>query len=424
MINQESCWDSTEAKNVESYLSSKLFLYLLKDASIPIEGIISLMGVDEREVELLKRIHFLLSEEVNDLIYSLDSILRNLSHSTRVDIFESKGVIKGRIDWNLTYKRRYQQGFDDPSQFICRSSSKMYNLPENQLLKFILNEVEKISHEEKIFHKILQKDVVKNNEKWENQLNKRFKKVKNALEKNVYLKHITLPKNINSKTLLRTYNHRNKHYQHVAKCYKLYEDIFLADNRAVLKELIEKQLLRPSEPEKMFELFVLFNIMDSLDDKNLKIRIIKPKNYDEYHFVASYNEQNKNIYIYYQRLTDDFDDASQYKNIFKYYELRKSLRRPDIMIMVESPDEEPEFYIVEVKLTNNDSYIADSIYKVLGYIYDFENILNKQPKAILIVWDNIKEIRSFDISEALENPIAILNHNNLGLINELVFNQD
>ena len=94
MMNLESCLDSSETKIVEEYLSSKLFLYLLKDASIPIEGIISLLGIDEKEIEILKRIHFLLSKEVNDLIDSLNSIMRNLSHSTRVDIFShNSGII-------------------------------------------------------------------------------------------------------------------------------------------------------------------------------------------------------------------------------------------------------------------------------------------------------------------------------------------
>ena len=34
---------------------------------------------------------------------------------------------------------------NDPSLFICKPASKMYDLPENQLLKFILNEIVNIS---------------------------------------------------------------------------------------------------------------------------------------------------------------------------------------------------------------------------------------------------------------------------------------
>jgi len=299
----------------------------------------------------------------------------------------------------------------------------MYNLPENQLLKFILTEIENLSQEKKFIQQILQEELNKDNQGyWQNQINKRVISVKNAL-KHVYMQDIKVPKRINSKTVIRTYNHRNKHYESVAKCYKLYQKIFLDNNRKVLTNLIQTQQLKPSKPEKMYELFVLFKILDSFDDKTLKIRLIKPKNYDDYNFVSSVKENNKSIYIYYQRLTMEFDEESKYKDIFKYYDLKKSLRRPDIMIMVESPTEKPEYYLVEIKLTKDDHYIADSIYKTLGYISDFEKILLNEPKALLIVWDNIKEIKSDDLPETLQNPIVMLNHNNLDLIKELILKQ-
>ena len=54
-------------------------------------------------------------------------------------------MVKGRIDWGLTIKERYSRGFNDPTLFICKPASKMYDLPENQLLKFILNKIQNFS---------------------------------------------------------------------------------------------------------------------------------------------------------------------------------------------------------------------------------------------------------------------------------------
>jgi hypothetical protein len=48
--------------------------------------------------------------------------------------------------------------------------------------------------------------------------------------------------------------------------------------------------------------------------------------------------------------------------------------------------------LIEVKLTHDPQYIADSIYKVLGYLADFGPVLDWQngpPVAILLVWDGI-----------------------------------
>jgi hypothetical protein len=44
---------------------------------------------------------------------------------------------------------------------------------------------------------------------------------------------------------------------------------------------------------------------------------------------------------------------------------------------------------VEVKRTRDPQYIADSIYKVLGYLADFEGVFAGQegPRALLLLWD-------------------------------------
>lgn len=45
--------------------------------------------------------------------------------------------------------------------------------------------------------------------------------------------------------------------------------------------------------------------------------------------------------------------------------------------------------LVEVKRSSDKDYISDSVYKVLGYLADFEEEFQKdqKPKAVLVVWD-------------------------------------
>lgn len=90
-----------------------------------------------------------------------------------------------------------------------------------------------------------------------------------------------------------------------------------------------------------------------------------------------------------------------------------SLRRPDVIIETDS-----KYLLVEVKRTNNMNYIVDSIYKVFGYLSDFEKQFEpfQKPKAILVVWKQIKHVEKSD------HEVIILSHTNIGDIKEIVAN--
>lgn len=70
--------------------------------------------------------------------------------------------------------------------------------------------------------------------------------------------------------------------------------------------------------------------------------------------------------------------------------------------------EQNKFLIIEVKRTKDKKYIVDSVYKVLGYIADFEEHFDpkQKPKGVLVVWD-IKRLRK------TEQDITILAHNEI-----------
>jgi hypothetical protein len=58
---------------------------------------------------------------------------------------------------------------------------------------------------------------------------------------------------------------------------------------------------------------------------------------------------------------------------------------------------------VEVKRTRDPQYIADSIYKVLGYLADFEAVFAGQegPRALLLLWEGPGACLSRPAPEAL-----------------------
>lgn len=83
-----------------------------------------------------------------------------------------------------------------------------------------------------------------------------------------------------------------------------------------------------------------------------------------------------------------------------------SLRRPDILLEFDS--DRCDFKLLEIKRTEDRRYIVESVYKVFGYLKDFENCftLEEMPHAMLVVWEGV---------EGGENPndvVVVLNRRN------------
>jgi hypothetical protein len=398
-------------KSVLDFLKPYLLKILSSESAPNIEDSIEkITGLNSSELQLIKKIHFLLSSEVRELIAILPYLMRNLSHSTEKETVECRGMVKGRIDWGLTIKERYSRGFNDPTLFICKPASKMYDLPENQLLKFILNKIQDFS-ENIDFINIPEEDVFEESQmKYYSSIifDKYFASKKTL--KHVQFQYIKDVKFIKAKNLQRTRNHRNKHYRTVVNCYNLYQDLFILNDQKTLRKLVEKQLLEPLNNDKLYELYVLFKIIEKLEslDGSVSIGLVKPgKKANNY--IAQYKSAEKTINVYYQKMPGGCWKNSEYKEIFDSYNLGVSLRRPDIILEFE---EDHSYRLVEVKRSSRKEYISDSVYKVIGYINDFKKCYpDKNPlDGVLVVWGGIK-IEKWN--RAIQNQILILSNSDL-----------
>lgn len=68
-------------------------------------------------------------------------LLPQLSRTIQPQRVQMHGRVRGRIDWEGTYKARYSEECN-PTIFVCRQSGRRYDRPENQLLKYLLRRVQ------------------------------------------------------------------------------------------------------------------------------------------------------------------------------------------------------------------------------------------------------------------------------------------
>ena len=218
-----------------------------------------------------------------------------------------------------------------------------------------------------------------------------------------------MPRLIKPKALQKAYRHRNQSYDQVAGCYELYEKLFISNDQEVLRQLVESQIFEPLNNDKLFEIYVLIKILNLLEKYpgELEFGLLRPGT----NYTARYISNNLEICIFYQKMPSRFFDCSKNKEIFEFYDPNVSLRRPDIMLKFKREDE--TFYrIVEVKRTNDRGYIVDSVYKVLGYLNDFEECIKptSNPQGVLAIWDGANMT---DMENALKQPLFILQDKNM-----------
>lgn len=406
-FSKDGCWNKKDRKAVIDHIKPSLYRYFFREALHNLEVALKELNLSEADLNYLKTVHFLLSPQVKSLIKELPKLVRNLSHSTHKEVVEYRGIVRGRIDWNLTLKERYSQGFNDPSLFICQPTIKMYDLPENQLLKFILWKIRSLTEaiELSIPEKLIEP------EEWQSWMDKiiaQYFKIKN-ISKNVYFQQISTPSHIKPKMIYKAYRNRNNAYDNVAECYELYEKLFITNDQEVLRELIEKQIFEPLNNDKLFEIYVLIKLLDVLDSSEgiLELGLFKPGQ----NYTARYASGDLEICVLYQKMPFKFMEYSKNKDIFEYYDPNVSLRRPDIILKISKGNK--KFYrLIEVKRTKDRNYIVDSVYKVLGYLNDFEWCFKKtnNPQGVLVIWDgaNMK-----NMDKALEQPVFILQDKNM-----------
>ena len=363
-----------------------------------------LFEMDDDDLRTLKTVHFLLSDEVRDLIQILPYLLRNLSHSTQKKKEEFNGIVRGRIDWNATLKTRYSKGFNDPSLFVCSPPSKFYDLEENQLLKFVLKKILSLKNNYLDFVDYTKNDEdtpfdidnLSNENNWYEIVGNNYKMAKKTLRK-VYFDDISDVKVIKVKHIRKAFKNRNVLYHRVAKAFMLYEDLFINENIELLKELVEHRLIRATNPNKLYEIYIFYSIVKMLPSPELRL-LHGGNDYS----TCDVLEDGTKVTVHYQYLPKPLQKVSQYAEILRNYSIQWAYRAPDIILEFEK-DGKITYRIIEVKNSSSTNYVRDSVYKVMGYYKDFERILYNSDATfcdncpvVLVTWGGIRIKKDYD----------------------------
>lgn len=390
-------------KEVEEFLQ----LYLFKgNISLNDNEIENLFELSHDDLIILKSVHFLLSDEVRDLIRILPQLVRNLSHSTRKEREIMRGNIRGRIDWGQTLKERMSEGFDDKSLFVCSPPSKYYDLEENQLLKFILKRIIylKRNYVNFIQPQNFNLEKIDENKDWYTIVNDNYQ-ISSKILRKVYFNDIS-DAEIKSKHLRRCLKNRNIHYHKAARAYQLYESLFISNDKEALQDLLNRRIIKTADGDKLYEIYVFFNLVKSLPVEKHKL-LFSTNDYSTGCLIGDVK-----ITVHYQKTPSKLKEISEYLQILENYEIYGKTRAPDVILEFEKNGE--TFYrLVEVKNSSSTDYVRSSIYKVMGYYKDFKKIcavenfdFTQKYPVVLVTWGGISLKKDYN---PFDDDIIILN---------------
>lgn len=388
------CWTYNTHKEIAEYANGLLWRFVLSNAKhIKTHNInFDLNGISKNDIEFLSSIHFILSDEIQIFIKTLiPKIINKMSKQIKSNKAIERNIIKGVIHWGETYKARSILN-GDSSIFIYSSPSTNYNIDDNRLFIFILNKIDKISKS-----LITNEEIEKSNysekakkEKWKERVIDIYHRV-SSIKGLPFYSHINPYPNISKQDIERLRKSRYSYYRDLANTLTCYLNYSL-NKFEFLQTKLKVNLLEPLNSDVLYELAVTFKVMSILDSNGWK-EISKNLIKKDKEYLSYYKKNDCTIKIYTQQLPHKFTDISLYANLLNEYQMTKSLRRPDIILEIEKSSEQ-YFLILEVKRSEDKKYILDGVYKVLGYLKDFEKAKNLS--AVLVSWKNCFNYKEYN----------------------------
>ncbi|MFP8891161.1 hypothetical protein ACLI4U_15540 [Natrialbaceae archaeon A-CW2] len=345
--------------------------------------------LDERfdEYELLLDLHFILQSDVVEFVRDLPEHLRSIRTETRTVSRTRRGTVDGRINWGATVKKRYAEHPRDASIFVCDNRSENYDIPENVVLKELISVVHRTVREASDY---LVEDYDWVSETWRGNEDL-IDELQRVVERNVHVRRIREPDSYEptERMLTTAADSRQQVYREAAKLVRSRNRLFDGDEREI-RRLLEKTAIAPDDENVLFELFVLFRFVRTLENLRESQPTFQTIATDRQE-IARF-EGKKDLVLYHDNSADDKDlsfvavpdeDQDHHSRSDKvqlvsqevagnYFDkdYQNQTGRPDVIVLeIISEDDTPnEYLITEVKNSTNEDTIRRGIKETLEYL--------------------------------------------------------
>lgn len=431
-INQKEISGKITKKDMIEEIKEELVIYF-REGRINLKSFFEFDDVRFNNIHDILKIHFILSEEVNEYVLDLEKNIRNIKTSTHIEKNIFHGEIRGSIDWNMTIQHRVNTLYKDKTKFACDNVDKLFDTKENIVLKRAISIIYNIIHKELRMDRF-------NKRLWYENGHKLSKIIFDIYKSNIYIRKIDISKvKITDKMISDVSKNRNKIYRDSAKIVKLFRDI-MDFKKEHINNLFTKTFIDMNDTNEVFELYCIFKYLrNEFSIEDIKFNIVDGDEdclanlEDQHHKYKIYHNKTGVGYLNFLINISEVEDSDNVFLIKKIKSLEKKSNiynklenknisdifwggRPDLLILkINKKDENIEGIVIgEIKYTNNKTYMYQGLEELLEYIYFLKDRDNKyigdiDVKGVLFI-DDI-ELAEYDFDN-----LRIINRKLLGKI--------
>jgi hypothetical protein len=293
----------------------------------------ALLRLNDVDVIKLARVHFLLSDEVGDLLNELPSLLRRLSTTSAHIEERSTERVRGSIRWPSTFAARRATGL--PHIYVTAPARRAFQTNENELLVYVLDAIADVARDLSwesatgigATIRARQQDAA------------RISGNRQLLE---IERHTPTPR-----TVARVRSGRNcRRYAAVLAAYDRHRALIGQLDRTSLRELVEQRALALTDDPILFEISCLFDTIDALQELGWNV---DPLALFGGGLRLNARTSSETLMLRYQTTPKELRIASRYVAALKDHELAAQDLRPDIILEHRPTIGQRRLLIVEVK---------------------------------------------------------------------------
>ncbi len=375
-------WQESDTKRLLRDISGLGWTLLRRFSAVyePEDVIAALTGLARDDFEQLRRLHYLRSSRVLDFVFrTCPTFLRSMPQATELAVREDRSYPRGMVDWIRTLSLRTRSGGDE-SLFVSRSPQRSRNTPAARLFAWLLNDIAQscVSALDGIAPEVARAALL--------ELGGASRRHLAALA----ARGILPPASARASDFAGLRRSTRAEIRQALDLLHARKALFASGGEQRLLEIMSSGMFAPENLDDLYECWTLLQLVELHLRAGWVITSARLVGGSRRRFPSfELNRSGDTVHLFYQMVPPILSGSSYYKDLFEDYDLDVSLRRPDIVAHVSTKTYSGPM-IVEVKRTSDRTYIADSAYKVLGYLADYRSHFGEgRPKSILVVYDGI-----------------------------------
>jgi hypothetical protein len=328
-------------------------------------------GLAKSQIRRLATLHWLLSAEVDEFLQALPQVLARLSRTTAPVSGEGQEV-RGAVDWGATLALRASSGCRMPTFAYVEAQAKN-DTAANRVLKTMLQWIVSAAKSLTAVPSELADDR-EEADRWVSETVRRAGIAIRAL-RHPGLRAVRAPERLSEHDLRACSAEPVRGYRRAVEAARLRRALIEREDTEAICAMLRKRLLIPAQKFRLFEIWILARIA----------RYFREQGCEQFSVPLLGDGQSVPVYrfrrdgipsidVFFQGVPVTMRNFSSYREIFEAYSLDVGSRTPDIVIQRGSRADAMRL-IVEAKASDDSRYIADGVYKVLGYAADFVHAL-------------------------------------------------